>query len=65
MDTLEGMRTFVTVVALGSFTAAAERLQISKVLASRYLAQLEARFGVRLLNRSTRRLHATEAGRAY
>lgn len=65
MDTLEGMRTFVTVVSLGSFTAAAERLQISKALASKYLAQLEARLGVRLLNRSTRTLHTTEAGRAY
>jgi len=65
MDTLEGMRTFVTVVSLGSFTAAAERLQISKALASKYLGQLEARLGVRLLNRSTRTLHTTEAGRAY
>ena len=65
MDTLSGMRTFVTVVSLGSFTAAAERLEISKALASKYLAQLEARLGVRLLNRSTRTLHTTEAGRAY
>ncbi len=65
MDTLAGMRTFVTVVSLGSFTAAAERLEISKALASKYLAQLEARLGVRLLNRSTRTLHTTEAGRAY
>jgi DNA-binding transcriptional LysR family regulator len=64
MVTLEDMRSFVTVVALGSFTAAAERLQNSKALASKYLAQLEARFGVRLLNSSTRRLHTTEAGRA-
>lgn len=65
MDTLEGMRTFVAVVSLGSFTEAAERLGISKALASKYLARLEARLGVRLLNRSTRTLHVTEAGRAY
>jgi DNA-binding transcriptional LysR family regulator len=57
MDTLVGMRTFVTVVSLGSFTAAAERLDISTALASKYLAQLEARLGARLLNRSTRTLH--------
>ena len=65
MDTLDGMRTFVGVVAQGSFTAAADRLGISKALVSKYVAQLEARLGVRLLNRSTRTLHTTEAGRAY
>jgi DNA-binding transcriptional LysR family regulator len=65
MDTLDGMRTFVAIVAQGSITAGAERLGISKGLASKYLAQLEARLGVRLLQRSTRRLHPTEAGQAY
>jgi DNA-binding transcriptional LysR family regulator len=65
VDTLEGMRTFIAVVSQGSFTAAADKLGISKALASKYLAQLEARLGVRLLNRSTRTLHTTEAGRAY
>lgn len=65
MDTLDGMRTFVAIVDQGSFTAGAERLGISKGLASKYLAQLEARLGVRLLQRSTRRLHPTEAGLAY
>lgn len=65
MDTLEGMRTFVAIVAQGSFTAGAERLGITKGLASKYLGQLEARLGVRLLHRSTRRLHPTDAGMAY
>jgi DNA-binding transcriptional LysR family regulator len=65
MDTLAGMRTFVAVVTHGSFTAAADQLGVSKALASKYVATLEARLGTRLLNRSTRTLHTTEAGRAY
>ena len=65
MDTLEGMRTFAAVVAEGSFSKAAERLDRSPQLVSKYVAQLEARLGVRLLNRSTRRLSITEAGQAY
>ena len=65
MDTLEGMRTFAAVVTEGSFSKAAERLDRSPQLVSKYVAQLEARLGVRLLNRSTRRLSITEAGQAY
>jgi DNA-binding transcriptional LysR family regulator len=65
MDTLEGMRVFVAVVADRSFTAAAERLGLSKALVSKYISQLESRLGTRLLNRSTRTLHLTEAGSAY
>lgn len=65
MDTLEGMRTFVAVVTEGSFSKAAERLERSPQLVSKYIAQLEHRLGVRLLNRSTRRLSITEPGRAY
>jgi len=65
MDTIDGMRTFATVVAEGAFTRAAERLDMSPQLASKYIGRLEARLGVRLLNRSTRRLSLTEAGRAY
>ena len=65
MDTLEGMRTFVAVVNEGSFSRAAERLDRSPQLVSKYVAQLEERLGVRLLNRSTRRLSMTEPGQAY
>lgn len=65
MDTLEGMRTFVAVVTEGSFSKAAERLERSPQLVSKYIAQLEQRLGVRLLNRSTRRLSITEPGRTY
>ena len=65
MDTLEGMRVFLAVVAEHSFTAAGERLGLSKALVSKYVGQLESRLGTRLLNRSTRTLHLTEAGSAY
>ena len=54
MDRLEAMRTFVTVVAEGSFTRAAERLALSPQLVSKYVSQLEEHLGVRLLNRTTR-----------
>ncbi|MCP5159434.1 MAG: LysR family transcriptional regulator [Gammaproteobacteria bacterium] len=59
------MRTFLTVVNTGSFTAAADRLGVSKALASKYLNQLEQRLGVRLLNRTTRHLSLTEVGQVY
>lgn len=59
------MKTFVAVVAEGSFSAAARRLDMSPQLVSKYVAQLEDRLGARLLNRSTRRLSLTEAGQAY
>ena len=65
MDTIDGMRTFVTVVAEGSFARAAERLDLSPQLVSKYVAQLEERLGARLLNRSTRRISITEGGQAY
>lgn len=65
MDTIEGMRTFAAVAAEGSFSRGAMRRDISPQLASKYVRQLETRLGVRLLNRSTRQLSLTEAGRAY
>lgn len=65
MDTIDGMRTLVAVISEGSFAAAARRLDMSPQLVSKYVGQLEARLGARLLNRSTRRLSITEAGRAY
>ena len=65
MDTIDGMRTFVAVISEGSFSAAAGRLDMSPQLVSKYVGQLEARLGARLLNRSTRRLSITEAGQAY
>ncbi|WP_263969838.1 LysR substrate-binding domain-containing protein [Pseudomonas fulva] len=56
------MRVFVTVVDLGSQSAAAEHLQLSRPVVSRYLAQLEAWVGARLMQRTTRRLSLTAAG---
>ena len=65
MDTIVGMRTFVNVVAAGSFTAAAQRSNMSTALVSKYIGQLEDRLGVRLLSRTTRSLVLTEIGSSY
>jgi DNA-binding transcriptional LysR family regulator len=64
-DILTGMRVLTTVVDSGSFAKAAEKLDLSRGMTSRYLAQIEAHLGVRLLNRTTRRLSLTEAGNDY
>jgi DNA-binding transcriptional LysR family regulator len=56
---------FLHVIESGSFTAAAEKLGITKSYASKLVSRLEDRLGVRLLTRSTRKLVATDAGRAY
>lgn len=65
MNPYEDMRIFAQVMEAGSFTAAADRLGLSKQFVSRRLMQLEERLGVRLLNRSTRRLDATPLGQQY
>ncbi|MDE3022004.1 MAG: LysR family transcriptional regulator, partial [Pseudomonadota bacterium] len=54
-----------TVVATGSFTAAADRLNLSKAMVSRQVFNLEKHLATRLLNRTTRRLSLTESGAAY
>ncbi len=64
MNPFEDMRIFCQVMDSGSFTAAADQLGLSKQFVSRRLMQLEERLGVRLLNRSTRRLDVTPWGRA-
>lgn len=64
MDPLEGIAAFVRVVDSGSFSAAAHRLGISKSAVSAHVQRLEERLGIRLLNRTTRRLSVTEAGAA-
>jgi DNA-binding transcriptional LysR family regulator len=61
---LTRLEAFVTVCDLGSFTAAAERLAITKSAVSQHVATLERELGVQLLHRSTRRLATTEAGSA-
>ncbi|WP_417517483.1 LysR substrate-binding domain-containing protein [Marinobacter sp.] len=65
MDRINAMRAFVTVVSEGAFTRAAERLDMSPQLVSKYVSQLEQHLGVRLLNRTTRQIHLTEAGTSY
>ncbi|MEN8131669.1 MAG: LysR family transcriptional regulator [Pseudomonadota bacterium] len=65
MDSLTDIAVFVQVVDTGSFTAAAEKLRLSKSVVSKYVTRLEDRLGARLLNRTTRRLSLTEAGRAF
>jgi DNA-binding transcriptional LysR family regulator len=65
MDRLDGIAAFSLVVETGSFTAAAHRLKLSKSAVSAHVQRLEERLGVQLLNRTTRRVAATEAGRAY
>ncbi|MEP6882967.1 MAG: LysR family transcriptional regulator [Dokdonella sp.] len=65
MDKFQGMQLFTRVVDAGSFTAAAEGLGISRALASKLIQTLEDSLGVRLLNRTTRRVSLTDAGRNY
>ena len=65
MDRFLEMRTFVQVVDTGSFVGAAEPLDMSKAAVSRYVADLEARLGVGLLHRTTRRLSLTEDGEVF
>lgn len=65
MGQLQDMRIFAETVAAESFTAAADRLGLSKQFVSKRIASLEKRLGARLLVRSTRRLHVTDLGLAY
>ncbi len=62
MDGLDLLKAFREVAERGSFSRAATVLGTSKATVSKYVAQLEERFGVRLLNRSTRAVSLTDAG---
>lgn len=64
-DRLSGFTLFAAVVEAGSFTAAAAGLGMTKSAVSKAVSRLEARLGARLLNRTTRRLRLTEAGRSF
>lgn len=63
MQLAEELATLGKVLELGSFTAAARALDVPKVRVSRSIAALEKRLGIRLLERTTRRLHLTPAGK--
>lgn len=65
MDRLSGMSIFVKAVELGSFSAAAEALNMSPQLVGKHVQFLEQHLGVRLLHRTTRRQHLTEVGSQF
>jgi DNA-binding transcriptional LysR family regulator len=62
MDRIDGLAVFAEVAGQGSFAEAARRLGRSPTAITRKVAELEARLGVRLLNRTTRAVSVTEAG---
>ena len=65
MDRMTNMTTFVKVVEAGGFAAAARKLDMSPSTVTGHIQALEERLGIRLLNRSTRKLSLTEVGQAY
>jgi DNA-binding transcriptional LysR family regulator len=62
---LDSIRVFVRVVELGSITAGGRDLRLTPAVASNRIKELERRLGVRLFNRSTRKLTPTEIGRVF
>jgi LysR family transcriptional regulator, regulator for bpeEF and oprC len=65
MDRLDAMRLFTRIVDLGSFTAAADDLDLPRATVTHTIKRLEIRLGTQLLQRTTRRVHATRDGEAY
>lgn len=65
MSYLESIKVFVRVVDLGSITSGGRDLRLTPAVASKRIKQLEVRLGTRLLNRTTRKLAPTEAGRLF
>jgi len=65
MDQIQAMRIFARVVEAGTFTRAADSLQLPKATVTKHVQALEARLRVKLLNRTTRRVTVTADGAAY
>lgn len=65
MGQLEQMRVFIRIVEAGGITAAAQQLNMAKSMVSRRLSQLEEQLGTTLINRTTRRVTLTDAGKLY
>ncbi|MEQ9501177.1 MAG: LysR family transcriptional regulator [Deltaproteobacteria bacterium] len=65
LDSLRDLGLFVALVDAGSFSAAADALEVSKSAVSKHLARLEERLDARLLERTTRSMRLTDAGAAY
>lgn len=65
MDKFTSLSVFVAAVEHGSLAAAARRLGMTPAMAGKHLAAIEASLGARLMQRTTRKLHLTEAGQDY
>ncbi len=65
LDRLTGLEVFAKAAAAGSFSAAGRALGMSQTMVTKHMAALEARLGVKLFHRSTRKLSITDAGRSY
>jgi DNA-binding transcriptional LysR family regulator len=65
MDRVSSMLSFVKVVEHGGFSSAARQLNLATSVVTTHVKSLEERLGVRLLNRTTRNVSLTEAGRTY
>ena len=65
LDRITGLEVFAKVAALGSLSAAARAMTMSPTRATKHVAALEDRLGVKLFHRSTRKIALTEAGRRY
>ncbi len=65
MDKLNNMQVFCRIVELGTFAAVAREMNLSAMMISKYVVQLEKSLGVVLLNRTTRSLSLTEVGESY
>ncbi|KQT52282.1 MULTISPECIES: LysR family transcriptional regulator [unclassified Aureimonas] len=65
LDKFTGLQVFARVAALGNLSGAARSLGMSQTMATKHMAALEERLGVKVLHRTTRRITLTEAGRRY
>ncbi|MCB9584017.1 MAG: LysR family transcriptional regulator [Polyangiaceae bacterium] len=65
MDRIEAMRLFTRLVERGSFSAAAKDLKVKQSTASKWVAELEEQLGVSLVERTTRAIRITDAGRRF
>ena len=65
MDKFKHIQVYCRAVELGTFTAVAKELNLSPMMISKYIAQLEAELSVGLLNRTTRKISVTEAGESF
>lgn len=65
LDRITSIEVFLSVARHGSFSKAAQSLDMSRAMVSKHVKALEEKLGVRLFNRNTRSIHLTEAGNAY